>query len=53
MKSFLRIHESKIKSVLTGFDWVRLRGTLRMLANTKGFGGVLCFMNILLKDFQE
>jgi hypothetical protein len=53
MQSFLRVHESKIKGVLSGFDRVRFRGTLRMLANTKGFGGFLCFMNILLKDFKE
>jgi hypothetical protein len=53
MQSFLRVHESKIKGILSGFDRVRFRGTLRMLANTKGFGGFLCFMNILLKDFKE
>jgi hypothetical protein len=53
MESFLRVHESKIKGVLSGFDRVRFRGTLRMLANTKGFGGFLCFMGILLKDFKE
>ena len=53
MQSFLRVHESKIKGVLSGFDRVRFRGTLRMLANTKGFGGFLSFMSILLKDFKE
>jgi hypothetical protein len=53
MQSFLRVHESKIKGVLSGFDRVRFRGTLRMLANTKGLGGFLCFMGILLKDFKE
>jgi hypothetical protein len=53
MQSFLRVHEAKIKGILSGFDRVRFRGTLRMLANAKGFGGFLCFMNILLKDFKE
>ena len=53
MQSFLRIHEAKIKGILSGFDRVRFRGTLRMLANAKGFGGFLCFMNVLLKDFKE
>jgi hypothetical protein len=53
MQSFLHVHQSKIKGVLSGFDRVRFRGTLRMLANTKGFGGFLSFMNILLKDFKE
>ena len=53
MNRFHRIHESKIKGVLSRFDRVRFRGTLRMLANTKGFGGFLSFMNILLKDFKE
>lgn len=53
MQSFLRVHESKIKGVLSGFDRVRFRGTLRMLANTSGFAGLLSFMKILLKDFKE
>ena len=53
MQSFLRIHASKIKGVLSGFDRVRFRGTLRLLANTKGLSCFLTFMGVLLKDFKE
>jgi len=53
MQTFLRVHESKIKGVLSGFDRVRFRGTLRMLANVKGLGCFLHFVGVLLKDFKE
>ena len=33
MPSFLTRHELNVKGVLSGFDRVRLRGTLRQLAN--------------------
>jgi len=52
MESFLRVHESKIKGVLSGFDRVRFRGTLLMMANTKGLSRILSYMHILLKDFK-
>lgn len=53
MQSFLRVHESKIKGALSGFDRVRFRGTLRMLANTKGMSCFLSIMGVLLKEFKE
>lgn len=53
MSSFLDVHEAKIKGALSGFDRVRFRGTLRMLANTKGLGCFLNVMRVLLKDFKE
>jgi hypothetical protein len=53
MNSFDSVHESKIKGRLNGFDRVRFRGTLRMLANTRGMGCFLHFVGVLLKDFKE
>ena len=53
MQTFHRVHESKIKGVLSGFDRVRFRGTLRMLANTRGMGCFLHFVGVLLKGFKE
>ena len=41
MQTFLGVHDAKIKGTLSGFDRVRFRGTLRMLANTKGLSCVL------------
>jgi hypothetical protein len=52
MRSFLRAHDSEIKGTLSGFDRVRFRGTLRLLANVLGLGSFLSFMNIWLKDFK-
>jgi hypothetical protein len=51
MQSFLRVHDSKIKGILSGLDRVRFRGTLRLIANTNGMLKFLCYMRILLKDF--
>ena len=53
MQSFLHVHESKIKGALSGFDRVRFRGTLRMLANTKGMSCFLSIVGVLLKEFKE
>lgn len=53
MNSFVDVHQAKIKGVLSGFDRVRFRGTLRMLANTRGLGCFLHLMQVLLKDFKE
>jgi hypothetical protein len=52
MQSFLARHASKIKGVLSGFDRIRFRGTLRWLANTKGMKNWLWHQNVLLKEFK-
>ena len=52
MQTFLAVQAAKVKGVLSGFDRVRLRGTLRMLANAKGMCCWLRVMQILLKDFR-
>ena len=51
MKSFLHRHGQKILGVLSCFDRIRFRGSLRMLSHV---GGTLAWLNsagVLLKDF--
>lgn len=52
MQSFLTRHEGKVKGVLNGFDRVRFRGTLRLLANVSGLRRWLSYRSVLLKDFK-
>lgn len=52
MKSFLTRHASDVKGVLSGFDRVRFRGTLRWLSSLRGMGSWLARTNVLLKDFS-
>jgi len=51
MERFIQRHASKVMGSLSGFDRVRLRGTLRWLSNVRGMMGYLSAMNVLLKDF--
>jgi len=53
MQSFLTRHASRVKGVLSGFDRVRFRGTLRWLAHVRGLMGFLSYQSVLLKDFKE
>lgn len=53
MKSFIHRHASKVIGVLSGFDRIRLRGTLRWLSNVGGMMGYLSATNVLLKNFVE
>lgn len=52
MNTFLTRHEEQVKGMLSGFDRVRFRGTLRWLANLRGMGTWLNRANVLLKDFK-
>ena len=53
MNPFLQRHASVVSGMLSGFDRVRFRGTLRLLANAAGLGCLLSYLGVLLKDFKE
>lgn len=53
MRDFIRRHEKEVIGVLSGFDRVRLRGTLRFLATVRGMERYLWQAQVLLKDFRE
>jgi hypothetical protein len=53
VSTFLQRHASSVIGVLSGFDRVRLRGTVRLLANAGGLGAALGHVGVLLKDFKE
>lgn len=52
MKRFLRQHADQISGVLSGFDRLRFRGTLRWLAYTAGMRSFLSCLGVYLKDFK-
>lgn len=51
MKSFVLRHASKIIGVLSGFDRVRLRGTLLQFSNVRGMLSYFSYKSMLLKQF--
>ena len=53
MNDFVQRHASSVTGMLSGFDRVRFRGTIRLLANASGLSAVLSYMGILLKDFKD
>lgn len=52
MQQFIKKHERQIHGVLSGFDRVRFRGTIRMLAYVGGLAGWLNDRRVLLKEFK-
>jgi hypothetical protein len=52
MNSFLQRHEESVTGMVSGFDRVRFRGTLRLLANARGMNAFLLYMGVLFKDFK-
>ena len=52
MRSFLARYASEIKGTLSGWDRVRLRGTLRLISSLRGLGAFLASRRLLLKDFK-
>lgn len=52
MKHFIHQHADQISGVLSGFDRLRFRGTIRWLAHTQGMQRFLNYAGILLKDFK-
>lgn len=53
MNAFLQQHLPLVIGIISGFDRVRLRGTLRMLANLTGMNRFLNCTGHLLKDFGD
>ena len=53
MKGFIQRHAQKIVGVLSGFDRMRFRGTLRPLTTAGGLMGWLLRAGVLLKDFAK
>lgn len=52
MQKFIQRHAEQVSGVLSGFDRVRLRGTLRWLSNPRGMLNYLSLISVLLKDFK-
>src|SRR6266446_1372453 len=53
MKEFIAKHRNEIAGVLSGFDRLIFRGTLRSLAHVAGMQTYLAMNKILLKDFAR
>jgi hypothetical protein len=51
MERFVTRHHDRIAGILTGFDRMRFRGTLRAISNWKGLRIWLNQRGVLLKDF--
>ena len=51
MERFLTRHDDRIAGILTGFDRMRFRGTLRSISNVKGLQIWLNQRHVLLKAF--
>src|SRR6266545_4209012 len=53
MNSFLQRHAACVIGTLSGWDRLRFRGTLRMLANVVGLEHFLSYTGQLFKDFGK
>ena len=53
MKEFIKKHEKDILGVLSGFDRVRFRGTIRVLAVVPLLMSWLAHRRVLIKDFAD
>jgi hypothetical protein len=51
MQQFIARHRSAIRGTLSGFDRLRFRGTLRLLASVSGMAYFLHQIKVQLKDF--
>jgi hypothetical protein len=51
MERFLERHQGRVIGVLTGFDRILFRGTLRSISYLEGLQGFLSYHGILYKDF--
>ncbi len=53
MNDFIHQHNDDVIGTLSGFDRLRVRGTIRWLANRNGMGAFLHHVGVLLKDFRS
>jgi hypothetical protein len=53
MNSFLQQHAGSVTGSISGWDRLRFRGTLRMLANARGMSNFLSYTGRLFKDFAR
>lgn len=53
MKEFVQRHAPSVIGMLSGFDRLLFRGTLRRLANAAGLSSFLSYTGVLLKEFGE
>ena len=53
MNQFVHRHAGSVTGMLSGFDRVRFRGTLRLVANAAGMAAFLNYVGVLLKDFER
>jgi hypothetical protein len=53
MRLFLQQHASSVIGALSGWDRLRFRGTLRMLANRVGLTRFISYSHVLFKDFGD
>jgi hypothetical protein len=51
MNAFIQQHAGRVIGLLSGWDRLRFRGTLRMLANVTGLANFLSYTGHLFKDF--
>jgi hypothetical protein len=52
MNAFIEKHQKHIIGVLSGWDRIVFRGTLRLVANLAGMCSYLAYRHILMKDFK-
>jgi len=52
MHQFLQRHAADVTGVLSGFDRMRFRGTLRLIANAGGLTRVMAHLGVLVKHFK-
>ncbi|MGQ0639300.1 MAG: hypothetical protein ACT4P6_00775 [Gemmatimonadaceae bacterium] len=53
MDRFLQRHAADVTGVLSGFDRLRFRGTLRLIANARGLMCLMAHLGVLVKDFKR
>ena len=51
MDRFIQKYQSDVTGVLSGWDRLMIRGTLRALAVASGMMNYLSYLGVLLKDF--